>query len=313
MLIMKRLLILPLAILAPLTPNLAQANAAIIGEFRANAQVLPRKALAAGYRQFGAVDLSDLLSRMQSLDVRVRGKISHKQNIGGVFEAERDGAEWSHGAVSLSAARWPKLKADEKPMLALHEALGALKIEDTNFGCSGSIWALTDAQTRNTMNREEVATFESYAERGCMMARGGGSTGVTGGGDDYNVRIRMNIMRQGLAKMQAATAREGREQGFNDIAGSFYQSYGRKRNLSTKEFNRIFRSPNTFTFERQPYADTIRVYSNLDQTEEVPPGKRHGYTYDPRTRTVTINGRYRKTGPDSNGFTFGFRAEFDRE
>jgi hypothetical protein len=285
--------LLALSTLAALAaaPELAQANAALVQDFKAQAQVLPRRALSAGYRQFGALDLSDALYRMQSeVDVRTVGKVAHKQDLG-VLMAERDGAQWRPGSVAVSAARWPKTRAAAKPMLALHEMLGALRIEDDNFGCSGTIWVLTDPAVRATMNREELGTFEGYAHQACQVARGGGSTGVTGGGDDYNVEIRMNLMNQTLQEMQAARSHEERSAAFSRATGSFYQGYGRKRTGSYKDFGDML---NAIRLDRRPIPSTIRVFEDLEMTQEIPQNARHGWTYDARTNTVHIHGKYRR-------------------
>lgn len=293
-------------LLALAAPSLAQANPAIIRDFRAQAQVLPRKALAAGYRRFGGVDLGQLLAQASRVNVRVKDSVSHEQDFnrgGGI----RNGAEWRPGEISLSAAAWPRMKAAAKPMLALHETLGALNYSDDNFDCSSSIWALTNPEMRATMSREEIATFESYAERGCFVARGGGgSTGVTGGGDDYNVLARMNVMKKGLAKMRGASSRQEREAGFDGIASGMYQGYG--RGASKKQLRSMF-DVNALTPNRPPIPETIRVFSNMEMTQEVPPGARDGWTYDARTNTIRINGRYRKKGPDENGVGFVMRSQ----
>lgn len=278
-----------LALQAPL----ALANPAIIQDFKAHAQVLPRQALSAGYQRFGALDLGHFVAQVQGLRVRVKGQIAHKQkDYGSFLNVERDGAEWSDGSIALSAVRWPKTRPSAKPMLAMHEALGALRIEDDNFGCSGSIWALTDPATRGSMTREEIATFESYAERGCHMARGGGSTGVTGGGDDYNVIIRQHAMATALNEMSQARTQEERSAHFDRLGSTFYAGYGvnRRGKLIDPNF-----SLNVIKLQRRPGpGEFIRVFDDLDMQQEMPQNARNGWTYDSRTNTVTIHGRYRR-------------------
>ena len=286
-----------LAILTAFTvPQAAMASAAIVRDFKAQAQSLPRKAISAGYDRFGALDLYDLVNRLQSGEVQVRvvGRVAHKEAVGGVFEAERDGAQWRHGSVAVSGSEWPRLRAKSKPMLALHEVLGALKIEDSNFGCSGTIWTLTDPNVRSTMSREEIATFEGYAHTACQMARGGngGSTGVTGGGDEYNVAIRQNIMESGLNDMRAAGSHEARRAAFERITGSFYQGYG--RNKRQKGLPKNFMDLNNIKLDRRPIPETIRVFEDLDMQIEIPQNSRHGWTYNARTNTVHIHGRYKR-------------------
>lgn len=289
-------------------PQAAFANAAIVRDFKAQAQVLPRKAINAGYQRFGALDLYDLVNRLQQgeVNVRVVGQVAHKQPLGGPIVAERDGAQWTAGSVAVSGSQWPRTRAQNKPMLALHEVLGAMRIEDDNFGCSGTLWALTDNNVRSTMSREELATFEGYAHTACQMARGGngGSTGVTGGGDEYNVAIRQTIMDTGLSNMRSASTREERDAAFQQITGSFYQGYG--INKRKKRFTEQDLSLNRIVLGRRPYDDEIiRVFEDLEMTQEIPQNAKHGWTYDARTNTVHIHGRYQRKRTGAMGMSPG--------
>ena len=281
-----------LAAIFALAPLPSIANPAIVQDFRAQAQVIPQRLMAAGQRRFGALDLGDLLNRQSRVQVSVVGQVDHSRPIG-PFDSERDGAEWSEGRVAVSAKTWPRVRGAAKPMLALHEMLGALRIEDTDFGCSGSLWVLSDSNARATMSREELATFESFAERGCYVARSGGSTGVTGGGDDYNVNIRINGMNKALAEMKRARSQAERNNAFTGITSSFYGTYGRSKKKSSRE--KIL----NFSLNETPLPSghdpaTIRVYTDSSLSELMPQSAINGWTYNAKTNTVQIHGRYRK-------------------
>lgn len=266
------------------------ASPQAIGEdFRAYAQDLPSRALSTGYRSFGHLDLSNFLGELQSLNVRVGKSVAHKQRMGG-FNVERDGAQWDRNArsITVNGTRWPKTRASAKPMLAFHEALGATGYSDDNFGCSASIWALTDNRVRSTLSREELAHFERNAQGSCVMA-GGSSTGVTGGGDDYNVVIRMNAVEQYLGEMQRAGSQAERSNAFRTMNNLVYQGWGINRRAPLFKVNEMGR---VTRLERTPDPSTIRVYADLELTQLVPQNAKNGWTYDARQNAIIMHGRY---------------------
>ena len=275
---MKTQILCLLLSLAPFVS--AHASPAIIQDFRRSAKVLPAKAMNYNYRRFGDVDLGQVYNSIDSLNVRVVGKVDRKQKLG-PFDMQRDGAEWERGkGISLNGSRWPRMKADSKPMLSLHETFGILGISDDNFGCSGTIWALTNEEFRRSLTDAEIKRFEGFAEAACRSA--GGSTVVGGGGDEFNVQVRMLAIKNSVKEMASARSEQERDHALGMGAQLMYQEWGRGRkgSINLKKMGSQVEIPPVVI-------GTIRVMKNGVQ---IPEDSRNGWTYDERTSVITFHG-----------------------
>jgi hypothetical protein len=269
------------ALLGLLPATAAFASQAIIQDFRHNAKVLPAKAMSYNYRRFGDVDLNQVYNEIDRLEIRVVGKVARKQMVG-PFAMEREGAEWEVGrGISINGSRWPKMRADSKPMFALHESFGMLRIHDDNFGCSSTIWALTNEEFRATLAAEEIAKFERNAEIACRSS--GGSTVVGGGGDEFNVQVRMNAIKMSVRQMQQARSPQERDGAMETANRGLYQPFERGRKGSI-DFKNMFKQQK---LDPPAVPGTIRV---MKDGVQIPEDARNGWTYNASTGVITFHG-----------------------
>lgn len=267
---------------------IAHADDPVARDFARNQGALPNALLAAGQARFGDLDLSRYLERLPELRVNVVGQVAHEDsNLG--FTTERDSAEWNRQrkTIAVNGPHWQKTQGRAKPMLALHESLGAMGIQDQHFGCSGTLWILANPQARATLTREELADFEGFANKACVVASlegGGSSTGVTGGGDDFNVLFRMNLFNKSLAKMRRAPDAASRGAALSYIEGNFYNEIGinpHKPIFDMEEFKRSMK------FNPKPVPGSIRV---VYRGQTIPEDAANGWTYEESTGTVYFHG-----------------------
>src|SRR4051812_24112207 len=130
---------LALLISAPRAQAQTPVNAEQIRrDFTANAKSLPQKLSARGYNQVGQINTYNLINSIERIDTRVMRHVQHVQ-VSGDFNFARNSAEWRSGGsgrISLNGPRWQQTQSKFKPMLALHESLGALGFSDDGFACS---------------------------------------------------------------------------------------------------------------------------------------------------------------------------------
>lgn len=259
----------------------AHASQAIIQDFRRSAKVLPSKAMNYNYRRFGDVDLGELYNSIDRLNVRVVSKVDRKQKLG-PFDMQRDGAEWERGkGISLNGSRWPRLRPDSKPMLSLHETFGILGISDDNFACSSTIWALTNEEFRQSLTDAEIKRFEGFAEASCRSA--GGSTVVGGGGDEFNVQVRMLAIKKSVKEMAEARTEMERDNALGSGASMLYQEWGRGRKGSIN----LKKMQSQQQLDPPAVVGTIRVMKNGVQ---IPEDRKNGWTYNERTGVISFHG-----------------------
>lgn len=199
-------------------------------DFTAQARVIPQALLADGYRQVGRLDLQRLLGEIETVQTSVVGQLDYAPGESGAGTTNlRNSAHWRRTAegrqIRLNGKRWQKTKRKLRPMLALHEHLGALGYRDGEFSCSSALWTLGDERARNILSREERALVEEAARSACQVASNGGSTVVTGGGDSWNVHAKVTLIENALASAVQAPDRASRADAVGKILAAFHRGF----------------------------------------------------------------------------------------
>lgn len=252
-------------------PVRAESDVAIQNDFVHSSQDLAGSALSSGYRQFGDLNLEKYQRPDREVEIEVVGKVAHPEALG-LFHFERNSAECRRGHIRLSGSMWAKTPKKTKPMLAMHENLCAQGIYDRDFGCSGSLWALTDPAVRAKLTASDIQRFEQNARQACRFA--GGSTGVTGGGDWAIVQAKMNKIIADLSS--------GRS--IDDTERAFYEKFEINRSGKIADFKSFLR---VIHLDRCSDPNTIKVFS---QKGAIPHDARNGWTYDPKSKSVILHG-----------------------
>lgn len=274
-----------------ITPFSVFAN--VPQEFKSSALVIPGALLGKGYRKFGDLELTSFIERAQGMKVVAKATVAHPQDMGGGMMMERNLAQWRRtamGDVTVSN-RWQKTPAGARPIASLHEALGALGFEDDIFTCSGALLILSDDEAREVLTASELAHFENIAQSNCKRATaGGGTTGVTGGGDDYPATVRVRALRNTIKEIREGGDREG---AVTNLRANLYQSFEKHRNIEKSKGKSIFHPNYKHTKQCLPpergLADesTIKVWY---QGQPVPKDSRNGWTYDAATNCIHYHG-----------------------
>lgn len=267
-------------ILFGLVDSAFASSATAIQDFRNSATGFAQSVLARKQR-YGDLDLGELVNRIQTVPIYARKSINRPERLG-PFNAARDGAEWRPGEIDLNVPRWLKMRAHLKPMLAFHDSISAIYlIRDNNFECSSTLAVLTDPRS-GVLSPQERAQLENVAERACRSA--GGSTGVGGGGDDWNVAVRMHAISKGFENLASATDSDQRESAINTMMGLLHQGWGINRKGQLIDFKNQFKY---MQLDRTPVLSTVRV---LQGDRPIPYGGRNGWTWDAHTKRVLFHG-----------------------
>lgn len=251
--------------------TLPRAATASPSEFASQAASIPSSLRAQGYETLGSLSLSQFLSRARAVRVQIAADLAYGSSGSTAF---RNSAHWRRGPqpeIVVNGRRWQQTSARYKPVLALHEHLGALGFEDNNFSCSSALWAL--AHSQQTLAREELAQIERVAQSTCRHA--GGSTVVTGGGDSFNVHGKLSLIDEALAKASRATDRASREAAVNEVLSSFYRGFemvsGKRRPAPRLS------GTSQIIIHGPARIETLRVSIN---GTPIPQNNRDGWSYD---------------------------------
>jgi hypothetical protein len=125
---------------------LANFDESIVNEFREDAAKVPQTLIDRGYKNFGKLDLDAFLAEIKDpskVQITTRGWFSRPENIGS-HQLTRSSAQWSHKAgtvrkIELNQDLWPNTPEDVRPVLALHEFLGAFGYQDHDYFLSAAL------------------------------------------------------------------------------------------------------------------------------------------------------------------------------
>lgn len=277
-------------------PSLAHAaaDAKLVNDFRSNARVLPQALINQGYRSIGTLDPAELLQDIDNIEVQAEANVEHAENDG-AFHWLRQSAEWSRerqGSIRFSAPFWQKTPMSDKPVLALHESLGARGFMDNDFACSSSVWTLTNPDSRASLHKQELAAVERVASGACQLAlAGGGSTGIGGGGDDFAIRGKINGIKQRLRRLTGTTDPYQRKLILDDIEGIFYLNI--ETNRREKSLPANFTQPHgRFCLVYDPVVSSIKVWVNDQPVRPLTEDPENGWSLDSANpRCVVFHGK----------------------
>jgi hypothetical protein len=265
------------------------ANADAVSDFTLRAKILPQALQANGYDRIGNLELGAFVSRVERMNVHETQAVHHQEDLDGGIKMERNLAEWhrtSTGDVAVAGPRWMKTPQDIRSLVALHESLGALGYSDNIFSCSGALYILANADARATLKADELTRIEGLARSNCIMA--GGTTGVTGGGDDFIAGARIQSLKKGLAAIRAG---HDRKQAADELEASLFVDLERNRGFKRQGsiFDPNYKNTKQCLDPQRGAADesTIRV---AFQDRPIPQDVHNGWTFDEASNCLLFHG-----------------------
>lgn len=281
---------------------LADDNA-IKEDFQSHQRTLVQALINHSYQRVGQIDVHKLLEQIERINVDVVERVAHKQKSG-PFIWQRDSAEWTHGKINV-ARRWTKTPPEAKSMVGLHESLGAAGYTDDDFSCSSVIWILTNDDAERILTRQERMRFEQAATAVCKAA--GGTTGVGGGGDEFNATSKIRLMKNSLRQMQVAHSSTERDQALDRLGSALSSSFEINR---TGKIGAEF-GPNAKhtkqCLDYEPVRSSIRVL-DMNKNIPIPNDAANGWTYDASSRCVIFHGKAIWTGYGMGPGVFATRS-----
>jgi hypothetical protein len=170
--------------------------------------------------------------------------------------------------------------------VALHESLGALGYSDDILSCSGALYILANDEARKTLSADEILRVEKIARGSCVVA--GGTTGVTGGGDDYIARARINGLKNSLKAIRQG---RNRAQAIDDMESSLFVDLERNRHFKREgsPFDPNYKNTKQCLDRAKGIADeaTIKVWY---QEVPVKHDERNGWTFDEASNCILFHG-----------------------
>lgn len=215
---MRKILLSLLLIALPVLASAKSNPTAVIRDFKAQARVLPMRLLRMGHSQFGNLDLNDLLQQMGSVEVRIASEdfVGRRNTDPGTTVVRGGAAHWDRSTgrpIIYITPDWSlKNLGGLKPTMALHEYLGALGYQDTNFTVSNNLEFISKGglETLDESQRENVV--RSTGADATVRTAGGVSV-VGGAGDPRSAFLRQIMLEQAQARYQnAETEAERRQQ-----------------------------------------------------------------------------------------------------
>jgi len=168
------------------------------------------------------------------------------------------------------------------------------------------IWILTNEEAERTLTRQERTRFEQAAQGVCKSA--GGTTGIGGGGDEFNANGKINLMKESLRKMQAAQSTADRDQALDRLGSALSSSFEINR---TGKVGAEF-GPNakhtTQCLDYKPVDGSIHVL-DMNKNIPIPNDAANGWTYDAASRCVIFHGTAIWTGYGMGPGVFATRSQ----
>lgn len=189
----------------------AQAAPPLAQDFLKQGKIIPQALLRLGYDQFGELNIKAMMQKMDG----VRILSAPAQQIMLKNSDGRPTAHWRREAgstsVTVSPEFWDDYMPETKPLIALHEFLGGVGFDDTNYHLSSALWLLSTPEAQKNLNPGEQKIIQNYISK---AKNTGGVIGVGGGGDVVSCYVKKNVL---LKKLRAFAEMRGpeREQGMS--------------------------------------------------------------------------------------------------
>ncbi len=146
------------------------------------AQSIPKELERQGYSDVGQLNLHRLLLSMNHAHVSQVEGLTRPQVIIAGETFSRSSAQWQVNQqgktrILVNQSLWAKTDPTARPVIGLHENLGALGFHDENYQLSSAMWALS--QFNSGLADAEKVNIVSQIEK--SAEGGGGIVGVGGG------------------------------------------------------------------------------------------------------------------------------------
>jgi hypothetical protein len=205
-------------------------SASLQKEFIAAGLEVPNTLIEMGYTEFGDLDLREFTKRMRKVQIKEGSwsKLGDSNNDG------RISARWEihpdRITITVNKDLWNRRK-EQRPLLALHEYLGALGFQDKEYWLSTELWFLTQPESHQKLTNEEIAiiTKRIAEQTQIRIARGGGVVGVGGGGESATLWVRMRRIKEHMETFSGESTGDVRRQGllwlFDSLEANVTVSY----------------------------------------------------------------------------------------
>lgn len=196
----------------------AEAERAV-AEFRASALEIPSLLLAQGVPTVGDLDLAEFVRAARGVEVRAEREVVTESGPG----MTRRSGRWSRGegapAIAFDPAMWGATYPEARPLVSLHEFLGAAGFDDADYRASIALWILSRDSWREALGERfarELAAVVRRAETPPFQVAGpgGGIVGVGGGGDFMGVYYKAAAVRDRMERLASAPAGPWRDREF---------------------------------------------------------------------------------------------------
>jgi hypothetical protein len=213
---------LSLTIFVALFASLSALANGVEGQFRAAGLQIPVRLQQLGYSHFGSLNLNQLINEIQSGDIQI-------QTVNGWEIAETNGngrstARWSRAngrrVIQVNARFWNNSAKDST---ALHEFLGVIGFNDSDYALSQHMYLLTlpQAQVLSNVERAEIMRRIEILSRTQFAG-----TNSSGGGESMTVQGRnFAIERELQAITRSSNRAETREQRFEALTDTLSSNF----------------------------------------------------------------------------------------
>jgi hypothetical protein len=194
-----------------------QDRAHVAADFYSAGQVIPEKLISLGHGKLGRLNLKNFLIQMKAVRLSVQATTEFDQADG----SQRASAHWhrdaSESSITVSQKMWLYTISKVKPSMALHEYLGALGYDDQNYNLSTSLLLLSEKETWNFLNEDQIRYIRNNIENTSNeVCEGGGVIGVGGGGDLIGPETKSNLLISDIEDCKQNPSEENRQKIFED-------------------------------------------------------------------------------------------------
>jgi hypothetical protein len=188
----------------------------VTGDFKVEARAIISRLLDKGYRAFGELDLNAFARDMDIVQIAYVPYLRYYDN-----GRERASACWKiadgRRSIDVSQWMWGYTDADNRPIIALHEFLGAARFNDRDYQVSSAMALLSLEQTNGYLEPEQIPTLQNLKHVIVEARSGGGIVGVGGGGDWVGVIFKLQAYRHALEQLRKARTPEEHKRALEEV------------------------------------------------------------------------------------------------
>lgn len=184
--------VLTLSVSAAAEKPVVNAGPAITAYYSQQALILPRTLLKRGLHTVGAMDLQRLITEIQTV---------HWFDVQNVFFAGSGSRRASavnlikDHQVFMNRISWQQSPPDVRNVLSLHEALEALGYNDDEYEISLSFWMSAHGFSKDKSFKRLDPRLRRSQTPTRFEAENGTVTGVGSGGDEYELQVKLDLLK----------------------------------------------------------------------------------------------------------------------